>query len=185
LGTPPGTSSELDRRFDELYDELRRAAVRSMRSERAGHTLRPTALVNEAYVRLSAHRGGWESHEQFFAAAASAMRRILVDHARRRGAARRGHGVRPVTLSVASGPAQPPLEVDVLALHQALTRFAEEDERSARVVELRFFGGLTTEEAASVLGVSPASIKRDWAYAKAWLLRTLEPVAIEPDAGRS
>ena len=176
---PPRSSPELDRRFDGLYAELRAAALRFMRSERDGHTLRPTAVVHEAYLRLSGHRGGWESHEQFLAAAASAMRRILVDHARRRGAAKRGQGGRPVTLTVSSGPAHAPLAIDVLALHQALTDFANEDERSARVVELRFFGGLTTEEAAAVLGVSPASVKRDWAFAKAWLLRRLEPIERE------
>lgn len=172
----PDCSAHLDRHFDDLYSELRAAAVRHMRSERHGHTLRPTALVNEAYLRLSEHRGDWESHEHFLAAASSAMRRILVDHARRRGAARRGHGARPLTLTVGSGPASAPLELDVLALHQALVTFAREDERSARVVELRFFGGLTTEEAARVLRVSPASVKRDWRFAKAWLLRRLEPV---------
>lgn len=181
---PPSRTPELDRHFDALYAELRAAAARHMRSEREGHTLRPTALVNEAYLRLSAHRGGWETHEQFLAAAAGAMRRILVDHARRRDAARRGDGARPVTLSVDSGPVSPPLEIDVLALNQALIDFAREDERSARVVELRFFGGLTTDEAARVLEVSPASVKRDWAFAKAWLLSRLEPVARETDGDR-
>jgi RNA polymerase sigma factor (TIGR02999 family) len=152
-----------------------------MRSERDGHTLRPTALVNETYLRLSEHRSAWESHEQFLAAAASTMRRILVDHARRRDAARRGHGARPLTLTVTSGPASAPLEIDVLALNQALLALTREDERSAQVVELRFFGGLTTAEAAKVLGVSTASVKRDWTFAKAWLLRRLEPVQCEPD----
>lgn len=181
---PPTRTPELDRRFDELYAELRAAAVRYMRSEREGHTLRPTALVNEAYLRLSAHRGGWESHERFLAAAAGAMRRILVDHARRRDSARRGHGARPVTLTVDSGPASAPIELDVLALNQALDALAGKDERSARVVELRFFGGLTTGEAARVLDVSAASVKRDWAFAKAWLLGRLEPIDRETD-GRS
>ncbi|HUO87174.1 MAG TPA: ECF-type sigma factor [Thermoanaerobaculia bacterium] len=181
---PPSSTPELDRRFDELYAELRAAAVRHMRSERDGHTLRPTALVNETYLRLAGHRGGWESHEQFLAAAASAMRRILVDHARRRNAARRGDGARPVTLTVGSGPASPPLEIDVLALNQALIDLAREDERSARVVELRFFGGLTSDEASRVLDVSPASVKRDWAFAKAWLLRRLEPVERDTDGDR-
>jgi RNA polymerase sigma-70 factor, ECF subfamily len=179
--TPQPGSPGLDRRFGELYAELRAAAARYLRSERAGHTLRPTALVNEAYVRLSGHRGSWESHEEFLAAAASTMRRILVDHARRRGAARRGQGARPITLTVRSGPKSPPLAIDVLALHQALEAFAGEDERAARVVELRFFGGLTNEEAARVLDVSLASVKRDWAFAKAWLLRRLEPNDPESD----
>ena len=178
-----GRSPEVDRRFDDLYGELRVAAVRYLRSERHAHTLRPTALVNEAYLRLSEHRGVWESREQFLAAASSAMRRILVDYARRRNAARRGHGARRVTLTVSSA-ASPPLDVDVLALNQALLALADEDERSAQVVELRFFGGLTTEEAARVLEVSPASVKRDWAFAKAWLLRRLEPVERETDGGR-
>ena len=177
----PGSSPDLDHRFGELYGELRAAAARYLRSERHGHTLRPTALVHEAYLRLSDHRARWESHEQFLAAAASAMRRILVDHARRRGAARRGHGVRPLTLTVTSGPVSAPLEVDVLALNQALIALASEDERSARVVELRFFGGLTADEAASVLGVSPASVRRDWTFAKAWLLGRLEPVGRDAD----
>lgn len=180
---PPDETPQLDRRFDEVYDELRAAAARYMRSERAGHTLRATALVNEAYLRLEKHRGDWESREHFFAAAASTMRRILVDHARRRGAVRRGDGARRVTLSVGSGPATPPLDVDVVDLHRALLAFAAEDERSARVVELRFFGGMTTEEAARVLEVSPASVKRDWAFAKAWLLRRLELDEGQGDGG--
>jgi RNA polymerase sigma-70 factor, ECF subfamily len=177
----PRSTPELDRHFGDLYAELRAAAARYLRSERNAHTLRPTALVHEAYLRLSDHRGAWESHEQFLAAAASSMRRILVDHARRRGAARRGHGARPVTLTVDSGPASAPLAIDVLALNQALIALADEDERSARVVELRFFGGLTNEETARVLEVSPASVKRDWAFAKAWLLSRLEPIAGEVD----
>lgn len=176
MRSKPPSRPDLDRHFGELYAELRSAAVRYLRSERQGHTLRPTALVHEAYLRLSDHRGEWESHEHFLAAAASAMRRILVDHARRRGAARRGHGARPVTLTVDSGAATPPLTVDVLALHQALIALASEDGRAAKVVELRFFGGLTNDEVGTVLGVSPASAKRDWAFAKAWLLRRLEPV---------
>lgn len=179
MRSPAGTTSELDRRFDELYDQLRVAAGHYLRSEREGHTLRPTALVHEAYLRLVPHRSGWASHEEFLAAAAGAMRRILVDHARRRLAARRNHGARPVTLTVASGAATPPLEVDALALNQALDALALEDERAAKVVELRFFGGTTNEEAALVLDVSPASVKRDWAFAKAWLLRRLEPVDAE------
>jgi len=178
--TPLPGSPGLDDRFGELYAELRAAAARYLRSERRDHTLRPTALVNEAYVRLSGHRGSWESHEEFLAAAASTMRRILVDHARRRNAVRRGAGARRITLTVRSGPRSAPLAIDVLALHQALGAFAREDERAARVVELRFFGGLTNEEAARVLDISLASVKRDWAFAKAWLLRSLEP--IEPGA---
>lgn len=170
---PPSTP-QLDRHFEEVYAELHAAAARSMRGERDAHTLRPTALVNEAYLRLAEHRGEWESREHFLAAAASAMRRILVDHARRRGAARRGDGVRPVTLTVDSGPVTPPVVLDVLDLHQALGALAAEDERAARVVELRYFGGLTNDETARVLELSPASVKRDWAYARAWLLRRLE-----------
>jgi RNA polymerase sigma-70 factor, ECF subfamily len=180
VSQPPKGTSELDRHFDDLYAELRAAAARSLRSERDGHTLRPTALVHEAYLRLSAHRGRWESHEQFVAAAAGAMRRILVDHARRRGAARRGEGQRPVTLTAGSA-ASGPLEIDVLALHHALHELAAVDERSARVVELRFFGGLTTGKAARVLEISAASVKRDWAFAKAWLLRRLESIEREVD----
>ena len=171
---PQDETPQLNHHFDEVYDELRAAAARYMHSERAGHTLRATALVNEAYLRLAKHRGEWESREHFFAAAASTMRRILVDHARRRDAARRGDGARRVTLSAGSGPATPALDLDVVDLHQALLAFGVEDERSARVVELRFFGGLTIEEVARVLEVSPASVKRDWAYAKAWLLRRME-----------
>jgi RNA polymerase sigma factor (TIGR02999 family) len=178
---PQPGSPGLDRRFGELYAELRAAAARYMRSERAGHTLRPTALVNEAYLRLSRHRGNWDSHEEFLAAAASTMRRILVDHARRRNAARRGQGAHRLTLTVDSGPRSAPVAVDVLALNQALETLTGEDERAARVVELRFFGGLTTEEAARVLDVSPSSVKRDWAFAKAWLLRRLEPIELESD----
>jgi RNA polymerase sigma factor (TIGR02999 family) len=156
-----------------VYDELRRAAARHMRRERANHTLQPTALVNEAWVRLMdlPNRGGehgWESRTHFFAVASILMRQILVDHARKRLAAKRGGTQHQVTLAeplLATYPAP----VDVLALDQALERFQAIDARATRVLELHFFGGLSFDEIAGVLDVSTRTVKRDWTMARAWL----------------
>ena len=156
-----------------VYQELHRIAERYMRQERSDHTLQPTLLVDEAYLRLVDQHGvSWQNRAHFFAIAAQAMRRILVDHARRRRAARRQGGQR-VTLRTeipVSGAA--PL-LDLIALDDALTRLASLDARQARVVELRFFGGLDVPQTAEALDVSPATVKRDWVFAKAWLQREL------------
>lgn len=160
-----------------VYDEMHRIAERYMRRERADHTLQPTLLVDEAYMRLVDQRHvTWQSRAHFFALAAQAMRRILVDHARRRGAARRGGGQR-VTLR-ADVAVEAGRSLDLIALDDALSRLALLDARQAQVVELRFFGGLDVAQTAEALGVSPATVKRDWAFARAWLSREL---AASPD----
>jgi RNA polymerase sigma-70 factor, ECF subfamily len=171
-----GDGAALEALLPAVYDELRRQARRALRRERIGHTLQPTALVHEAYLRLvDQSRARWENRAQFFAVAAQAMRRILVDHARTRGRAKRGGGVTPVTLADADAPAASTTGVDALALDDALTRFAALDPRKARLVELRFFAGLSIPEAAAVIGVSEATAVREWAVARAWLRRELEP----------
>lgn len=156
-----------------VYGELRRRAGAYLRRERPGHTLQPTALVHEAWLRLAGQDVDWRNRSQFFGMASQLMRRILVDHARRRGAARRGGGGLQVPLEEAMGAPAEGDRVDLVRLDEALTELAELDPRQGRIVELRFFGGLTTEETAGLLGVSPATIKRDWTVAKAWLLDRL------------
>jgi RNA polymerase sigma factor (TIGR02999 family) len=170
-----GNAGARDELMPLVYDELRRRAAAYLRRERRGHTMRPTDLVHEAYLRLSAQNAGFQNRGQFFGVAASLMRRILVDHARAKGAARRGGGLR---VTLADGVAvQPPAQPDILELNSALDELATLDERQARLVELRFFGGLTAEEAARALGVSLATTNREWAHAKAWLFRRLKPEA--------
>ena len=159
-----------------VYDELRRQAERAMRRENEGHTLEPTALVHEAYLRLvDQRRVAWQNRAQFFGIAAEAMRRVLVDHARARLAAKRGGDHQRITIGDAFDVADPDPhgDADVLALHEALERLAQLDAEQARLVELRYFGGLTIEETAEVLRVSPATVKREWALARAWLKREL------------
>jgi RNA polymerase sigma-70 factor (ECF subfamily) len=168
-GRPDGTAEAL---VQETYRELRRIAGRYMRAQRDDHTLQPTALVHEAYLRLAHARGsGWKSRTQFVAVAASAMRCVLIDSARRRGAAKR-HGGARMTL-VEGSAIDEPRPIDLLALDEALQRLAAVEERPARVVELRFFGGLELARVAEVLGVSLPTVKRDWRFAKAWLAREL------------
>ena len=153
----------------QVYGELRRLARHYMRSERANHTLQPTALVNEAYLQLIGQPGAsWQSRAHFFAAAAQLMRHILVDHARAHRAGKRGGEQQQVTLdeNVLSSETA---SIDVLALHEALERLAQLDARQARVVELHFFGGLTFDEIAYVLETSERTVKRDWTMARAWL----------------
>lgn len=152
-----------------VYDELRRLAHHYMRGERADHVLQTTALVNEAYLRLAGlERLEWRDRTHFFATAATMMRRILVDYARRRDRDKRGGGV--ILTSIGDHDAAAPEPgVDVAALDAALTDLAGFDPQQARIVELRFFGGLTIEETASALGVSPATVGREWASARAWL----------------
>src|SRR5688500_7620134 len=167
-----------------VYAELRRQARLALRREGVGHTLQPTALVHEAWLRLDGQHGGsWESRTQFFAIAAQMMRRVLVDHARTRHAQKRGAGAVRVTLGdadnagavPAGGPAGTSLDaLDVLALNDALARLAVLDPQKARLVDLRYFAGLSIPEAAAALGVSTATVGREWAIARMWLRRELE-----------
>jgi RNA polymerase sigma factor (TIGR02999 family) len=178
-----GDASALDDLLPRVYDELRALADAYMRRERAGHTLQPTALVHEAFLRLlRLPPGSVQNRIHFFALAAQAMRRILADHARRHRAAKRGGGAVRVPLELVEGgaPATPAGD-DVAAddLDAALEDLAKLDERQARVVELRFFGGLSIEETAEVLAVSPATVKLDWLVARAWLHRELRGGATE------
>jgi RNA polymerase sigma-70 factor, ECF subfamily len=157
-----------------VYDELHRLAVRHLRRERQDHTLQPTALVHEAYIKLVAQRDAdWQSRNHFFAVASNLMRRILVDYARRHLREKRGGG--QTRLSLDEAPLLSPARPDtMLAIDESLTRLEKMDVRQARIVELRYFGGLTVEESAQVLGVSPTTIRREWASAKAWLYRELK-----------
>lgn len=156
-----------------VYAELRRRAAAHLKRERPGHTLRPTDLLHEAYLRLCAQNSGFKNRDHFFGVASRLMRRVLVDHARARSAAKRGKALR-VTLAedVAAPAAAPP--ADLLDLDAALDELAALDEREAQIVELRFFGGLTFEETARALGISLATAKSDWAHAKAWLFARLD-----------
>ena len=165
-----------------VYDELRRIAARYISRERPGQTLQATALVNEAFVRLAAERPRqFQNRTHFLAIAALSMRQILVQRARARNAAKRGGAPRKVTLDDANlanqagvGAGFSRLDIDIEALDEALTRLAHLDPEQARIVELRYFGGLTVEETADAVGVSPATVKRQWAMARAWLKRALE-----------
>jgi RNA polymerase sigma factor (TIGR02999 family) len=155
-----------------VYQELRRVAAAQLRGERANHTLQPTELVHEAYARLIGQRRvQWQNRAHFFAIAARMMRRVLVDHARRRQAVKRGKDVERISLVSAALPGE--READLIALDDALTGLAQLDPDQSQIVELRFFGGLTVEEVAEVTGTSPATVKREWATAKAWLLHEI------------
>jgi RNA polymerase sigma factor (TIGR02999 family) len=168
-----GDSEALERLLPLVYDELHRQAVRFFSRERAGHTLQPTALVNEVYLRLvDQHEVTWQNRAQFFAIAAQMMRRILVSHARARRAAKRGGDERRITLGdgVAVAPSR---DVNLLAVDEALRRLEAIDPEKSRMVELRFFSGLSVEETAEVMGVSPRTIDRKWQTAKAWLHREI------------
>ena len=168
-----GDAAALDRLVPLVYDELRRVARRHLRREQPGHALQATALVHEVYLRLvDVDRLTLKNRTHFFAVAAKLMRQILVDHARRQHADKRGGGATMVSLDDVSPAAQPP-SVDVLALDQALEALSAIDARQCRVVELRFFAGLNIDEAAEALGISPATVEREWALAKAWLYRRL------------
>lgn len=157
-----------------VYNELRRQARRHLRGERPDHTLESAALVNEAYLRL-VRQGApqWQNRAHFFGVAAQLMRHILVDHARNRAAAKRGAGAPLLSLNPDLAPAQAP-GMDLVALDDALAKLATLDAQQARLIELRFFGGLSIEEAAVVLGISPATVKREWVTARAWLRRELK-----------
>lgn len=169
-----GDAAAGDRLAPLVYDDLHRRARRYFRRERRDHTLQPTALVHEAFLRIASQPGvAWQNRAQFLGLAAVMMRRILVDHARARAGDRRGGAWLRVTLDeeVAWGEAK---EVDLVDLDDALREMAAQDARQARLVELRFFGGLLLEEAAEIVGVSPATAKRDWMMARAWLYRRLK-----------
>jgi len=172
MGPAPDRVSRL---MPLVYDELRRIADRYIRRERAGQTLQATALVNEAYVRLANERPReFANRTHFVAIAALSMRQILVEKARRRNAAKRGGAPHRITLDDRNlDAASTPMDIDVLALDEALTRLAALDAEQARIVELRYFGGLTVEETADALGSSPATVKRHWAMARAWLKKEL------------
>ncbi len=183
---------ELDALFPAVYAELRRLAHRRLRSEADGHTLNTTALVHETYLRLSTQRGdAFENRQQFFALAARAMRRILVDYARRSRAGKRSVAQHPVSLSELEATDAPFSHASsahvteradlLMALDHALTRLSEIDERLARVVEYRFFVGLTEAETAELLGVTPRTVTRDWVRARGWLLTHLGDAAPSGD----
>jgi RNA polymerase sigma factor (TIGR02999 family) len=168
-----GDRDALDRLLPLVYRELRGIAARQLHRERHGHTLQPTALVHEAYLRLVDQRSvDWHDRAHFFGIAAQVMRRILVDHARRQAARKRGDNLQRVPLEDVIDRAAA-TEIPVLGLDQALSRLEQVDRGLARIVELRAFGGLTIDEAAHVLKVSPSTVKRDWRTAKAWLTREL------------
>jgi RNA polymerase sigma factor (TIGR02999 family) len=164
-----GDERALEQLAPLVYAELHRRAAGSMRREGTGHTLQPTALVHEVYLRMvDQDRAAFKNRAQFFGVAAQMMRRILVDHARRRRAGKRGAGLR-VELDAANEPATPAADVDLEALDAALATLAAQDPRQAHVVELRYFGGLSIEETAALLDISPATVKREWTVARAWL----------------
>ena len=169
-----GDAQALDRLAPVVFDELRRLSRRYMRRERAGHTLQTTALVNEVYLRLVNVTGmDWKDRAHFFAMSAQMMRRILVDAARARASARRRGGIRASSVNLDQIPDLSGRGSELIALDDALNTLAQMDPRKARVIELRFFGGLSVEETAEVLKISPQSVMRDWKLAKAWLKREL------------
>ena len=170
-----GDESALEGLIPLVYDELRRLAKNYLRKERPGHTLQPTALVNEAYLRLADQKSmRWQNRAQFYGIAAQLMRRILVDHVRLKQAEKRG-GAQQQRLSItAAGEVAAMPDLDVLALHEALEELGAIDPQQARIVELKFFGGLSIEETAEVLGIGHATVERDWKMARAWLRRKLE-----------
>lgn len=168
-----GDSEALDSLFTLVYDELRRRARIHLRRQPTGHTLQTTALVHEAYMRLTGHNGGsWESRSQFFAFAAKIMRNVLVDHARAKQADKRGGIAIRLALSDADLQA-PSVDPDLIALDEALERMTKVDERLATIVELRYFAGLSLEETADALKISRATVARDWNLARSWLHREL------------
>lgn len=173
-GWRQGDQTALDQLLPLVYGDLHRQAKRFMRGEGSGHTLQVTGLVHEAYLRLVHQEGmDWHNRAHFFGVAGKAMRSILVDHARARNAAKRGGGGPQLTLGAVdkAGAATP--AVDVLALDEALRRLADLDPEMSRLVELRYFAGLSIEETAQALGISPATVKRQWQVARAWLRREL------------
>jgi RNA polymerase sigma factor (TIGR02999 family) len=183
-----GDETALDRLIPLVYDEMRRLARYYMRRERREHTLQTTALINEAYIRLVDHKGmRWQNRAHFYGVAAQAMRRILVDHARSRNYEKRGGGARMVELDEAAAVAQEQA-AEMIALDEALNDLAALDPRQSKTVEMRYFGGMSVEETAEALGVSPVTVMRDWRAAKAWLLRAIsakEPDCVIESSGKS
>ena len=174
-GDDRGHDGPVDAAFSALYAELHRLAESQFRAQQPGHTLQPTALVHEAFMRVAQANHTWQDETHVKAVAATAMRQILVDHARRRRADKRGGGA--PRLALEEGLVAAPLpETDVVDLDEALAELTQQDMRTARVVELRFFGGLTIEETARVLGVSDATVSNDWRFARAWLAQRLGEV---------
>ncbi len=170
-----GDRVALEQLLPLVYDELRRIAARQLRGERGDHTLAPTALVHELYFRLvDQRRATWENRAHFFGLTAQLMRRILVDHARARHAGKRGGSATRVSIEHALDKADPAGAQEVLAIDQALVRLGELNPAQARIVELRFFAGLTVEETAHVIACSPRTVKREWRVARAWLFRELQ-----------
>ena len=167
-----GDIAARDRLMELIYRELRRRAAAHLRGERRNHTLQPTALVNEAYLRLVEQRAPWQNRQQFFCVASQIMRRILVDRARAHKMAKRSGQWSRVTLDHVAMVTSP-VDVDVLDLDAALTELAAFDPRKSQIAELRFFGGLSLEETGKALGVSLATVERDWQTARAWLFKTL------------
>jgi RNA polymerase sigma factor (TIGR02999 family) len=174
-----GDKSALDQMTPVLYEELRRLARHFLAAERPDHTLQPTALVHEAYMRLVDQRSvDWKNRAHFLGVAASMMRRILINHARANQAAKREGFTQAVALEDALSVFTNP-QVDVLELNQALQELADLDPQQGRVVELRYFGGLTIEETAEVMGISPATVKREWGTARLWLLQQIEGPSLQ------
>ena len=169
-----GRQSALDRLLPHVYEELRTLARSHLRRERPGHSVQTGTLVHEAFVRLiEGQQVSWEGRAHFFGIAARLMRQILVDHARARDAAKRGAGETPEPIDTALSVAVQAMDVSVIALDRALDQLAAVDPAGARVVELRFFGGLTVEETAEVMGISAGTVKREWSVARAWLRRVM------------
>jgi RNA polymerase sigma factor (TIGR02999 family) len=168
-----GDGAALEQLLPLVYDELRRIAARQLRGERSNHTLQPTELVHEAFLRLVRQNVSWQNRAHFFGVASEIMRRLLVDHARKKQAEKRGAGAETIVLDErVEWPGG--RDLDLVALDDCLNALGELDPQQAKVVELRFFGGLSIEEAAAVLGVSDSTVKREWRVARAWLLRELQ-----------
>jgi RNA polymerase sigma factor (TIGR02999 family) len=182
-GTAPGEGdgSEFDRLFTLYYDELREIARHHLRGERIGHTLQTTALMHEAYIKLSDRPEiEWREPVRFRAFISKAMRHILIDHARGRATHKRGGGAVQITLETQMGAAEETSPIDLLDLDRALTQLGAHDARLVRVVECRFFGGLSAREIAEALEISPSTVERDWTRAKAYLHRLLAPAPVDP-----
>lgn len=170
-----GDKAALEELMPLVYQELHRLAAYYLRRERQEHTLQATALINEAYMKIIDQRSvNWQNRAHFFGVAAQLMRRILVDHARSHLYAKRGGGAQKLTLDEALALPQQERDLDLVALDDALCKLEEIDPKQSKIIELRFFGGLTIEETAEVLGISPATVKREWAWAKTWLYNEIK-----------
>jgi RNA polymerase sigma factor (TIGR02999 family) len=168
-----GDPQDINRLMNLIYDDLKRLAIKQLRSERHNHTLHPTALVHEAYLRLvNQHKTTWQNRLHFFSIATRIIRRILIDHARERGALKRGGKLQPISI-FGHDVEEVQTSVDLLALDEALTELADLSERQARIVELRFFGGLTISEVAASMGMGSRSVDREWQVARVWLYHRL------------